>query len=122
MIKELSRNERRKIRHKRIRKKIRGTAERPRVSFYRSLKHIYLQAIDDDKGHTIASLSTLSKEIRDEIKGKTQKEIHALLGKRFGEILIEKGIKKIVFDRGGFLYHGNLKILCDEMRNAGIEF
>jgi large subunit ribosomal protein L18 len=122
MIKEISRNERRKIRHKRIRKKIRGTQERPRVSFYRSLKHIYLQAIDDDRGHTLASLSTLSKEIRDEINGKTQKEIHALLGKRFGEILIEKGIKKIVFDRGGFLYHGNLKILCDEMRKAGIEF
>lgn len=122
MIKIESRNERRKIRHIRIRKKIMGTPERPRVSFYRSLKHIYLQAIDDTKGHTLVSLSTLSKEIRDEIKGKTRKEIHALLGKRFGEMLIEKGIKQIVFDRGGFKYHGNLKILCDEMRNAGVEF
>lgn len=122
MIKIESRNERRKIRHIRIRKRIKGTSERPRVSFYRSLKHIYLQAIDDTKGHTLLSLSTLSKEIRDEIKGKTRKEIHALIGKRFGEMLVEKGIKKIVFDRGGFKYHGNLKILCDEMRNAGVEF
>lgn len=122
MIKIETRNERRKIRHIRIRKKIKGTSERPRVSFYRSLKHIYLQAIDDTKGHTILALSTLSKELRDEIKGKTRKEIHAFLGKRFGEMLIDKGIKKIVFDRGGFKYHGNLKILCDEMRNAGVEF
>ncbi len=122
MIKIESRNERRKIRHIRIRKKIMGTPERPRVSFYRSLKHIYLQAIDDTKGHTLVSLSTLSKEIRDEIKVKTRKELHALLGKRFGEMLIEKGIKQIVFDRGGFKYHGNLKILCDEIRNAGVEF
>lgn len=122
MIKIESRNERRKIRHIRIRKKIMGTPERPRVSFYRSLKHIYLQAIDDTKGHTLVSLSTLSKEIRDEIKVKTRKELHALLGKRFGEMLIEKGIKQIVFDRGGFNYHGNLKILCDEIRNAGVEF
>lgn len=122
MIKNLSRKERRKIRHQRIRKKVKGTLEKPRVSFYRSLKHIYLQAIDDDKGHTLASLSTLSKDVREIIKGKTRKEIHQILGQKFAEILLEKGIKKIVFDRGGYLYHGNLKLLCEEMRKKGIEF
>lgn len=122
MIKIRNKKELRKVRHKRIRKKIKGTTERPRVSFYRSLKHIYLQAIDDTQGRTLAYLSTLSKDIREIIKDKTKKEVYQILGQRFAEILLDKGIKRIVFDRGGFLYHGNLKILCEEMRNKGIEF
>ncbi len=122
MIKNTNRKEKRRIRHLRIREKIKGDSEKPRVSYYRSLKHVYLQAIDDTKGETILSLSTLSKDIKNLIEGKSQKEIHSILGQKFAELLLDKGIKKIVFDRGGYLYHGNLKLLCEEMRKMGIEF
>lgn len=122
MIKDIKRKEKRKIRHIRIRKKIKGDSEKPRVSYYRSLKNIYLQAIDDTKGETLLSLSTLSKDIKELIKGKSQKEIHTILGQKFAELLLNKDIKKIVFDRGGYLYHGNLKLLCEEMRKMGIQF
>ncbi|HOC52713.1 MAG TPA: 50S ribosomal protein L18 [Caldisericia bacterium] len=122
MIKDIKRKEKRKIRHSRIREKIKGNTEKPRVSYYRSLKHIYIQAIDDTKGETLLSLSTLSKDIKNLIEGKSQKEIHSILGQKFAELLLDKGIKKIVFDRGGYLYHGNLKLLCEEMRKMGIEF
>lgn len=122
MIKDIKRKEKRKIRHSRIREKIKGNTEKPRVSYYRSLKHIYIQVIDDTKGETLLSLSTLSKDIKNLIEGKSQKEIHSILGQKFAELLLDKGIKKIVFDRGGYLYHGNLKLLCEEMRKMGIEF
>lgn len=122
MIKDIKRKEKRKIRHIRTRKKIKGDAERPRVSYYRSLNHIYLQAIDDTKGKTLLSLSTLSEDIKNLIKGKSKKEKHEILGQRFAELLLSKDIKKIVLDRGGYLYHGNLKLLCEEMRKMGIEF
>ncbi|HPB34305.1 MAG TPA: 50S ribosomal protein L18 [Caldisericia bacterium] len=122
MIKDIKRKEKRKIRHSRIREKIKGNTEKPRVSYYGSLKHIYIQAIDDTKGETLLSLSTLSKDIKNLIEGKSQKEIHSILGQKFAELLLDKGIKKIVFDRGGYLYHGNLKLLCEEMRKMGIEF
>ncbi len=122
MIKDTKRKEKRKIRHLRIREKIKGNSERPRVSYYRSLKYIYLQAIDDTKGETLLSLSTLTKDVKNLIEGKSQKEIHSILGQKFAELLLNKEIKKIVFDRGGYLYHGNLKLLCEEMRKMGIEF
>ncbi|HDL50811.1 MAG TPA: 50S ribosomal protein L18 [Firmicutes bacterium] len=122
MIKQVNRNEKRKARHKRIRKKVSGTSSRPRVCIYKSLKHIYLQAIDDENGHTLIYLSTLTPEIRETLKGKKNKEAYILLGQKMADLLLEKGIKTIIFDRSGYMYHGNIKALCEEMRKKGIEF
>lgn len=105
-----------------IRKKIFGTKEKPRVSVYRSLKHIYAQAIDDENGHTLASCSTLCKQIRDQLKNKTKSEKAKIVGIHLGEKLIKLGIKKIVFDRNGRKYIGRLKSLADGIRSTGIEF
>lgn len=122
MIKQISRNEKRRARHKKIRKKVFGTSSRPRVCIYKSLKHIYLQAIDDENGHTLLAVSTLTPDIREELKGKKNKEAYILLGQKMADLLLEKGIKTIVFDRSGYMYHGNIKALCEEMRKKGIEF
>ncbi len=105
-----------------IRKKIFGTKDRPRVSVYRSLKHIYAQAIDDTIGHTLASCSTLCKEIRDKLKGKTKSEQAELVGIHLAQKLLSLGIKKIVFDRNGRKYIGRIKSLADGLRKEGIEF
>ena len=110
-------------RKKRVRKKVFGTSERPRLSVYRSLKHIYAQVIDDTKGITLAAASTLDPALREqlkEIKGKI--EAARLVGKLVAERALEKGIKKVVFDRGGFKYHGRVKALADGAREAGLEF
>ena len=111
-----------KRRHIRIRKKVLGTPERLRLSVYRSLNHIYAQIIDDTKGHTIVTASSLDKELSDEKshKGniKTAKLVGALIAKR----AIDKGIKKIVFDRSGYLYHGSIKALAEASREAGLNF
>lgn len=113
--------EARKRRHERIRKSVSGSSERPRLSVYRSLNHIYAQIIDDTKGGTIVSASTLDKELaRGKEKGKAEasKKVGDLIARR----AIEKGIKKVVFDRGGYLYHGRIKALADGAREAGLEF
>ncbi len=110
---------RRKIR---IRKKISGTPERPRVSVYRSLKHIYAQAIDDTKAHTIASCSTLCKEIAEQLKSKKKSEQARIVGEHLAQKLLSLGIKKIVFDRNGRKYGGRIKSLADGLRAGGIEF
>jgi large subunit ribosomal protein L18 len=107
--------------HTRIREKMSGTAERPRLNVYRSLNHIYTQLIDDASGVTIASASTVAK------KGEEKKiggNISAAgeVGKLIAERAQEKGIKKVVFDRGGYLYHGRVKALADAAREAGLEF
>ncbi|MBS1801323.1 MAG: 50S ribosomal protein L18 [Acidobacteria bacterium] len=107
--------------HTRIREKMSGTAERPRLNVYRSLDHIYTQLIDDASGVTIASASTLAK------KGETKKtggNVAAAVevGKLIAERAQQKGIKKVVFDRGGYLYHGRIKALADAAREAGLEF
>jgi large subunit ribosomal protein L18 len=110
-------------RKKRVRKKVFGTPERPRLSVYRSLKHIYAQVIDDTKGITLVAASTLDPALREqlkEIKGKV--EAARLVGKLVAERALEKGIKKVVFDRGGFKYHGRVKALADGAREAGLEF
>ena len=116
MITQTKRNEIRKRIHVRIREKLSGTAERPRLNVYRSLNHIYAQLIDDQKGETLASASTL--------KLKTGGNVAAAkdIGKAIAEKAKEKGIKKVVFDRGGFLYHGRVKALADAAREAGLEF
>jgi len=117
-----SREDNRKRRHVRIRKKVAGTQERMRLSVYRSLNHIYAQIIDDSKGSTLVSASSLDSPVKEmqQHKGNmlTAKEVGGLLAKRAQE----KGIKKIVFDRGGYLYHGRVKALADAAREAGLEF
>lgn len=109
-------------RHIRIRKKVSGTPERLRLSVYRSLNHIYAQLIDDSKGHTVVAASTLDRELKtgDSHGGNIQsaKKVGALLAKR----ALEKGIKKVVFDRSGYLYHGSIKALAEAGREAGLEF
>ncbi|MCS7231122.1 MAG: 50S ribosomal protein L18 [Elusimicrobiota bacterium] len=105
-----------------IRKKIFGTKERPRVSVYRSLKHIYAQAIDDERGHTIASCSTLCKQIRQQLENKTKTEKAKIVGIHLGEKLTKLGIKKIVFDRNGRKYIGRIQALAEGLRSVGIEF
>ena len=117
-----STNEGRVRRHKRIRKKVFGSPDRLRLSVFRSLNHIYAQIIDDSRGHTIVSASSLDKEFKNEKshKGniKTAKMVGALIAKR----ALEKGLKKIVFDRSGYLYHGSIKALAEASREAGLEF
>jgi large subunit ribosomal protein L18 len=108
--------------HRRIRKKARGSAERPRVAVFRSVHHIYAQAIDDEKGKTLAAFSSVSKEARTELKGGGNVSSAKAIGVRLAERLKEKGIKKIVFDRGGFKYHGRIKAFADALREKGIEF
>ena len=116
MITLTKRNEIRQRIHTRIRRKVSGTAERPRLSVYRSLDHIYAQVIDDVNGVTLASAST--------IKQKTSGNVAAAkeIGKAVAEAALAKGIKQVVFDRGGFLYHGRVKALADASREAGLEF
>jgi large subunit ribosomal protein L18 len=106
--------------HKRIRQKLHGTAERPRVAVFRSLKHIYAQAIDDDAGHTVVAASSNEKKGAAKNGGNVAgaKEVGKLLAERAKE----KGITKVVFDRGGYLYHGRVKALADAAREAGLEF
>ena len=103
--------------HFRIRQKMRGSAERPRLNIYRSLNHIYAQIIDDAKGETLLSASTLSAKIKTGGNVAAAKEV----GKLVAEQAIEKGIKRVVFDRGGYLYHGRVKALADAARAAGLE-
>ncbi|MFY9177076.1 MAG: 50S ribosomal protein L18 [Caldicoprobacterales bacterium] len=121
MIKKIDRNAARKVRHKRVRKKIFGTAERPRLNVFRSLNHIYVQIIDDVKGHTLVSASSLDPEIRN-ISDKTKKEVARMVGELAARRAQEKGIKKVVFDRGGYIYHGRVQEVAAGAREAGLEF
>ena len=118
MIAKTERNQIRNRVHFRIRQKLSGTAERPRLNVYRSLSHIYAQVIDDSQGVTIASASTLASKIAAGGNIDAAKEV----GKLVAEKAIEKGVKKVVFDRGGYLYHGRIKALADAAREAGLEF
>jgi large subunit ribosomal protein L18 len=113
----ITQNKRNAIRQ-RIREKMAGTTERPRLNVYRSLNHIYAQVIDDQKGETLVSASTL------QAKAKTGGNVAAAkeIGKSIAELAVAKGIKRVVFDRGGFLYHGRVKALADAAREAGLEF
>jgi large subunit ribosomal protein L18 len=118
MITQTKRNEIRKRIHVRIRAKLAGSAVRPRLNVYRSLNHIYAQVIDDQNGVTLVSASSLQLRLKTGGNVASAKEI----GKAVAERAIEKGIKKVVFDRGGFLYHGRIKALADAAREAGLEF
>ncbi len=111
----------REKRVKRIRKKIMGTPERPRMRVFKSAKHIYCQIIDDVAGATLASLSTLDKAMRDvDVQGKTEKARQ--IGLKIAELAKSKGIERVVFDRGGYIYHGRVKALSDGAREGGLDF
>ncbi len=118
MITQNKRNEIRQRIHARIRRKLSGTEARPRLNVYRSLNHIYAQVIDDQKGETLVSASTLGLKVKTGGNVAAAKEI----GKAVAEAATAKGIKKVVFDRGGYLYHGRIKALADAAREAGLEF
>ncbi|HVW83299.1 MAG TPA: 50S ribosomal protein L18 [Bryobacteraceae bacterium] len=120
MVRKISKNEIRERIHKRLRKNLQGTTERPRLAVFRSVAHIYAQVIDDSKGATVVSASSVEKNVETKTGGNVAaaKEI----GKRVAERAKEKGITKVVFDRGGYLYHGRVKALADAAREAGLEF
>ncbi|MGD8290384.1 MAG: 50S ribosomal protein L18 [Desulfobacterales bacterium] len=109
-------------RKKRIRKKIKGTPQRPRLSVFRSSRHIYAQIIDDTVGHTLVSASTADKQAKDTPKFKDKIEAANFVGKLVGERALDQGIKKVVFDRNGFLYHGRVESLSKGARKAGLVF
>lgn len=122
MITINDKNKDRVIRHKRVRKNLSGTAKRPRLCVYRSLTNIYAQIIDDEKGVTLVSASTLDKEVAKELKGKNKTEQARLVGEIVGKRAIAKKIKAVVFDRGGYLYTGRVQAVADGARSAGLEF
>src|ERR1700761_4855904 len=121
MINAPRRNAIRQRVHTRIRTKMTGTAERPRLNVYRSLNHIYTQIIDDASGKTLASASTVAKK-GEEGKAGGNVEAAKAIGKLIAERAQAAGVKKVVFDRGGYLYHGRIKALADAAREAGLEF
>ena len=122
MFKKIDKNKERLIRHARVRKKISGTAERPRLCVYRSNTSIYAQIIDDTKGVTLASASSQDKALEKALKGKNKTEQARLVGEIVGKRAVAKKIKTVVFDRGGYLYTGRVQAVADGARSAGLEF
>lgn len=122
MIKMTSRNKMRLLRHRRLRRRVMGTAERPRMSVFRSLKEIYVQVIDDTVGRTLCSCSTLDKELKGALSGgHCTVEAAKKVGEAVAKRALDKGISQVVFDRGGHLYHGRVKALADAAREAGLK-
>jgi len=118
-----SRLPRRNLRRKRVRKSVRGTDAKPRLSVFRSARHIYAQLISDESGRTIASASTVAGELKDQLSGKTgNKDAAAKVGELIAKRAGEAGISSVVFDRNGFLYHGRVQSLADAAREAGLKF
>lgn len=122
MIKKTDRSLVRAKRHVRIRAKVSGTAERPRMAVFRSSKHIYVQVIDDVAGKTLVAASSQEPEMRGALKTGATIEAAAAVGKRIAEKAKQAGIANVVYDRGGFLYHGRIKALADAAREAGLDF
>ena len=123
MIKKPSRATARQKRHYRLRRYIVGTAKRPRLSVFRSNKHIYAQLIDDDAGHTLASASTMTMAFKDsDLDSSSNVDAAKAVGTEIAKRAKDKGIEAIVFDRGGYLYHGKVKALADAAREAGLQF
>ncbi|CAM6119000.1 unnamed protein product [Calypogeia fissa] len=121
---EPTRKESVKVRHRRIRKKLNGTAERPRLAVFRSNQHLYAQVIDDTKQHTLASSSTLKKSMREDLQMSAGPTIECArrVGEEIAKVCLEKGITKVAFDRGGFVYHGRIQALADAAREGGLDF
>ena len=109
-------------RHARVRVKVSGTEARPRLAVFRSLNHIYVQVIDDLLRRTVVSTSTLESSIKEQLNGKSKTEQSKVVGTMIAEMALSKGIKEVVFDRGGFKYHGRVKALADAAREAGLKF
>jgi large subunit ribosomal protein L18 len=109
-------------RHARVRSKVEGTTERPRLSVFRSLSHIYAQVIDDIKGETLASASTVDPEVAGKLEGKAKKSQAELVGEVVAKRAIEKGVQQVVFDRGGYKFIGRVQALADAARKAGLKF
>ncbi|HYD50757.1 MAG TPA: 50S ribosomal protein L18 [Terriglobales bacterium] len=112
----------RQRRQTRVRRRVRGSDARPRLCVFRSGKHIYVQVISDQTGHTLASASTLNSTVRQELKSTGNKEAAKRVGAMIAQLCQERGIRSVVFDRNGFLYHGRIQVLADAAREAGLEF
>jgi len=119
---QLKKRSQREVRHRRVRKEVSGTVDRPRLCVFRALRHIYAQVIDDVAGKTLVCASSLDEPLRTQAKGKKKTEIAALVGSLVAQRALEKGIKKVVFDRGGYKFHGRVKALAEAARAAGLEF
>ena len=122
MVIKKSKNEIRVKKHRRLRNRFSGTAERPRLAVFRSNNHMYAQIIDDTVGNTLVSASTLQKDVKAELEKTNNVDAAAYLGTVIAKKAIEKGITSVVFDRGGFIYHGKIKALADAAREAGLDF
>ena len=122
MVSKESRAKVRLNKHRRMCNRFAGTAERPRLAVFRSNNHMYAQIIDDSVGNTLVSASTLQKEVKAELEKTNDVDAAAYLGKVIAERALEKGIKEVVFDRGGFIYQGKVKALAEAAREAGLEF
>ena len=122
MVSKESRQKIRVKKHNRMRNRFSGTAERPRLAVFRSNNHMYAQIIDDTVGNTLVAASTLEKDIKAELEKTNNVDAAAYLGKVIAEKALEKGIKTVVFDRGGFIYQGKIQALADAAREAGLEF
>lgn len=122
MLKANDKNKNRVERHKRVRKKISGTPEKPRLNVYKSNSNIYAQIIDDTEGKTLVQASSIDKELKETLKNGGNMEAAKAVGSLIGKRAKEKGIEKVVFDRSGYLYHGKIKELGDAAREAGLEF
>ncbi len=122
MISRIDKNTVRKARHNRMRRNIVGTQERPRLNVYRSLNHIYAQVINDEIGNTLVAASTLDASIKAQLEGKSKTEAAKLVGELIGQRALEKGVKKVVFDRGGYLYTGRIAAVADGARKSGLDF
>lgn len=122
MTKERTAVAARKRRHRRVRRKVRGTPGRPRLAVFRSLSHIYAQVIDDDSGRTLVAASDLEQAVRGKLDSKTKTDTAGLVGDLIGRRAVEKGIQQVVFDRGGYKFHGRVKALAEAARAAGLKF
>ena len=122
MVSKKARNEIREKKHRRLRNRFSGTAERPRLAVFRSNNHMYAQIIDDTVGNTLVSASTLQKDVKAELEKTNNVDAAAYLGTVIAKKAMEKGITSVVFDRGGFIYHGKIKALADAARKAGLNF
>ncbi len=112
----------RTARHARLRDNVQGTADRPRLCVFRSLDHIYAQVIDDERGHTLSSASTLEPEVAKQIEGQNKKARAGAVGTLLAQRALEAGVKQVVFDRGGYKYHGRVKELAEAARKGGLSF
>jgi len=121
-VRKLSRNAHRQQVHGRVRQRVQGTPERPRLCVHRSLGHIYVQVIDDQSGRTLASASSLDKKTRAALKGGGNVAAAKIIGKAIAERALAAGIKQVVFDRGGYMYHGRVEALANAAREAGLSF